>query len=131
MHTSDSISAIARLVAFFPTDQEANIRKRLSNCLLSVVAQRLVPQIDLKGRIPAVEVLWVTKGIRDCICDSAKTNEILLYIEKGRDPYGMQTLDQHLLSLVKAGKIDIETAKLAATKPDEFERSMMLENNYS
>src|SRR5450631_3160351 len=35
MHTMDSINAIARLVAFYPTDQETNIRKRLSNCLVS------------------------------------------------------------------------------------------------
>jgi twitching motility protein PilT len=128
MHTIDSINAIARLVAFYPTDQEANIRKRLSNCLVSVVAQRLMPEKDHIGRIPAVEVLWVTQGIRDCICDSSKTNEILLYIEKGREIYGMQTFDQHILSLVRAGKIDLETAKHATNKPDEFERVLMLEN---
>jgi twitching motility protein PilT len=130
MHTSDSINAIARLVAFYPTDQEASVRKRLSNCLISVIALRLMPQQDGIGRIPAVEVLWVTQGVRDCICDSTKTNEILLYMEKGRDMYGMQTFDQHLLALVKAGRIGLETALQAASKPDEFERSLMLENNY-
>jgi twitching motility protein PilT len=129
MHTIDSVNAIARLVAFYPTDQEANIRKRLSNCLVSVVALRLMPRKDTIGRIPAVEVLWVTKGIRDCICDSSKTNDVQLYIEKGRDMYGMQTFDQHILSLVKAGKIDIETAKKTANKPDELDRFLMLESN--
>jgi len=129
MHTMDSINAIARLVAFYPTDQEANIRKRLSNCLVSIIALRLLPQKDLISRIPAVEVLWVTHGVRDCICDSSKTNEILSYMEKGREMYGMQTFDQHLLALVIAEKIDLETAKLAANKPDEFERSLMLENS--
>jgi twitching motility protein PilT len=129
MHTMDSINAIARLVAFYPTDQEANIRKRLSNCLVSVIALRLMPQKDRIGRIPAVEVLWVTHGIRDCICDSSKTNEIQLFLEKGREMYGMQTFDQHLLTLVRTGKVDLETAKRAANKPDEFERSLMLENS--
>jgi Tfp pilus assembly pilus retraction ATPase PilT len=43
----------------------------------------------------------------------------------------MQTFDQHILALFKAGKIDLETAKRAANKPDEFERSLMLENSYS
>lgn len=131
MHTMDSINAISRLLAFFPADQEANIRKRLSNCLVSVIAQRLMPRKDRIGRIPAVEVLWVTQGIRDCICDSSKTNDIHLYIEKGRDIYGMQTFDQHVLALVKAGKIDLETAKQATNKPDELERSLMLENTYA
>lgn len=128
MHTMDSINAIARLVAFYPADQEANIRKRLSNCLVSVIAQRLMPRKDRSGRIPAVEILWVTQGIRDCICDSSKTNDIHLYIEKGRDIYGMQTFDQHLLALVRDGRIDIETAKQTANKPDEFDRSLMVEN---
>jgi twitching motility protein PilT len=130
MHTMDSINAISRLVAFYPADQEANIRKRLSNCLVSVIAQRLIPRKDIVGRIPAVEVLWVTQGIQDCISDSSKTNDIHLYIEKGRDIYGMQTFDHHILALVKAGKIDLETAKQATNKPDELERSLMLENNY-
>jgi twitching motility protein PilT len=130
MHTMDSINAISRLIAFYPADQEANIRKRLSNCLVSVIAQRLIPRKDLIGRIPAVEVLWVTEGIRDCICDSSKTNDMHLYIEKGRDIYGMQTFDHHILALVKAGIIDIETAKQSTDKPDELERSLMLENNY-
>jgi len=128
MHTIDSINAIARLVAFYPTDQEANVRKRLSNCLVSVIAQRLMPQKDRIGRIPAVEVLWVTHGIRDCICDSSKTNDIPSYIEKGGDMYGMQTFDQHILDLVRAGRIDIETAKQTANKPDEFDRSLMLDD---
>jgi twitching motility protein PilT len=127
MHTMDSINAIARLVAFYPTDQEANIRKRLSNCLVSVIALRLMPQKDHIGRIPAVEVLWVTHGVREYICDSSKTNEIESYMEKGRDMYGMQTFDQHLLALVRAGKIDLETAKLSANKPDEFDRSLLIE----
>ena len=84
---------------------------------------------DQVGRIPAVEVLWVTEGIRDCISDSAKTNDIQLYIEKGRDIYGMQTFDQHILSLVKAGRIDMVTAKQNANKPDELDRFLMLESN--
>ena len=128
MHTMDSINAIARLVAFYPADQEANIRKRLSNCLVSVIALRLLPKKDHIGRVPAVEVLSVTHGVRECICDASKTNEIQLYMEKGRDMYGMQTFDQHLLELVKAGRIDLETAKMSANKPDEFERSLMIEN---
>ena len=130
MHTMDSINAISRLVAFYPADQETNIRKRLSNCLVSVIAQRLIPRKDLNDRIPAVEVLWVTQGIRDCICDPSKANDTYLYVEKGRDIYGMQTFDQHILALVKAGKIDLETAKQATNKPEELERSLMLENNY-
>jgi twitching motility protein PilT len=130
MHTIDSINSIARLLSFYPADQEANIRKRLSNCLVAVIAQRLVPRKDVIGRIPTVEVIRVTEGIRDCIGDASKTNDIQLYVEKGKDMYGMQTFDQHLLALVKADKIELEVAKQAANSPDDLVRSLMLENNF-
>jgi len=129
MHTIDSISSIARLISFYPADQEANIRKRLSNCLVAVIAQRLMPRKDIIGRIPSVEVIRVTEGIRDCIADASKTNDIQLYIEKGKEMYGMQTFDQHILALVKASKIDLEVGKQAANRPDDLVRSLMLENN--
>ena len=128
MHTIDSISSIARLLSFFPADQESNIRKRLSKCLVAVVAQRLMPRKDSIGRIPTVEIIRVTEGIRECIADASKTNDIQLYIEKGKDMYGMQTFDQHILTLVKSGKIDLEVAKQAANSPDDLTRSLMLDN---
>ena len=41
----------------------------------------------------------------------------------------MQSFDQNILALVKADKIDIETAKKNANKPDELDRFLMLESN--
>jgi twitching motility protein PilT len=126
LHTMDSIGAIARMVGFYPTDQEAAIRKRLANCLMAVVALRLLPRSQQLGRIPAVEVLRVTRAIQECICDSGKTGDIVGYMEKGADIYGMQTFDQQILALVRAGRIDPDTARQSANKPDELERALML-----
>ena len=36
----------------------------------------------------------------------------------------MQTFDQHLTDLFKAGKVTMEEAKSNASKPDDFERNL-------
>jgi twitching motility protein PilT len=94
---------------------------------MAVVALRLVPTKDLVGRIPAVEILRVTRTIQECIRDTAKTADIPGYMAKGSELYEMQTFDSHLAQLVRENKIDVETAKLAANNPEDLERSLMLE----
>ena len=48
------------------------------------------------------------------------------FMEKSRE-IGMQTFDQHLVELVKLGKISIETAKLAATNAAEMELMLTID----
>jgi twitching motility protein PilT len=127
MHTTNAINSIARLLGFFSPDQEPAIRKRIADCLMCVIALRLLPRKDQPGRIPAVEIMRVTRTIQECIRDPAKTQEIAAHMQKGSDIYGMQTFDQHLLELVRENKVDIQVAKVAATNEEELERSLMIE----
>jgi twitching motility protein PilT len=53
--------------------------------------------------------------------------EVTELMRKGRDLYGMQLFDQHLLELVTSGKITLETAIYASSNPEELERSMKIE----
>ncbi len=62
-----------------------------------------------------------TAAIRDLICDRSRVGEIKDYIEEGRDQYGMQSFDQHLMDLVTEGVVTFETAKGAASNPADFE----------
>jgi twitching motility protein PilT len=55
------------------------------------------------------------------IKDRNRVAEIKDYIEEGRDQYGMQSFDQHLMELVGSGDVTFETAKAAATNPADFE----------
>ena len=129
MHTTDVVKTIQRLVSFYPPEQEPAIRKRISDCLMAVMAQRLMPAKvkDQLGRIPAVEIMRVTRTIQECIRDASKGEDLYGYVAKGAEMYGMQTFDQHLLQLVKEGLVDIEVAKTASTNPSELERTLMLE----
>lgn len=127
LHTTDAVKTIARLIGFCPPEQEATLRGRLADALMAVISLRLLPMKGVLGRIPAVEILRVTRTIQECIRDPAKTGDITDHMAKGSEIYGMQTFDQHLLALVKEGKVDVDVAKLASTNPAEIERALMLE----
>ncbi len=131
LHTLDAVKTIARLVGFYPPDQEGVVRKRLADCLMSIVSLRLLPRKGVHGRIPAVEVVRVTRTIQECIRDSAKTTDLPEHIHKGGEMYGMQTFDMHLAKLVKEGQVEMEIAKLAASNPADLERAILLEGGES
>jgi len=123
IHTPDSVSTIQRYVGMFDSDSQDVIRERLSDCLQAVISLRLISAKDGRKRIPAVEVLRVTRTIRECIRTN-RLNEIPDLIRKGRDFYSMQLFDQHLLDLASTGVISMEAAIYASSNPEEFERSL-------
>jgi len=126
IHTPDTASTIGRIVGVFPKDEQSLVRLRLADSLKAIISQRLLPMKDGKGRIVACEILVNTKAISECILTPEKTHEIKQFIEKG-DQYGMQTFDQHLMTLYKAGKINLKEAKEAASNPADFERNLTFE----
>jgi twitching motility protein PilT len=88
--------------------------------LKAVISQRLVPRADGKGRVPAIEVLLATGRVRELIEDKDRTKEISDAIAQGHVSYGMQTFDQSLMSLLKAGLVTYEEALRQATNADDF-----------
>jgi twitching motility protein PilT len=126
IHTSDVASTINRLVSFFPTEEQLQVRSRLADNLKAVVSLRLLVNKKQNGRVPAIEVMRSTRSIQECIKDPAKTHEITEYIARGRSD-GMQTFDQHLLDLLRANKISRETALKAASNPADFQTKLEME----
>ncbi len=72
----------------------------------------------------AVEIMLVTGTIRDCIVDPERMEEIIDLIEEGREQYGSQTFDQHLMELVESGMVEFELAKAASNSPSDFDLKM-------
>jgi twitching motility protein PilT len=99
------------------------IRVRLSESLQAVVSQRLV-QKKSGSRVAAMEVMLMTSTIRDCVRDQERMEQISDLIEEGREHYGSQTFDQHLMELVESGTVDFEVAKAAANNPADFDLKM-------
>lgn len=124
LHTADAQMTINRVIAMFPPEEQGVARIRLAESLEAVVSQRLLPRADGKGRVPAVEVMIATPLIRDLILDESRTGGIRDAIAEGRDRYGMQTFDQHLMDLVREGVVAYDVAVAASTRPADFDLQM-------
>ena len=127
IHTPDSVSTIQRYVGLFEPDAQDVIRERLGDSLQAVVSLRLLVAKEGRRRLPAVEILRVTRTIRECIRTGGRLADIPDMIRKGRDLYSMQLFDQHLLDLVNTGLISMETAIYASSNPEELERNLRIE----
>ena len=104
----------------------AEVCARLADNLKAIVSLRLLVDKKETGRVPAVEVLRSTRTIQECIRDPQKTPELREYIARARTEK-MQTFDQHLLDLLRANKISVETALGAASNPTDFQTKLALE----
>ncbi|HSG27980.1 MAG TPA: hypothetical protein VLA34_05825, partial [Candidatus Krumholzibacterium sp.] len=120
LHTADATQTINRVISFFPPHQHQEIRYLLSSTLQAVIAQRLIPVKEGKGRAPAVEVMVVTSAIREYISDPDKAPLIAQAIREGVSSYGMMSFDQSLMKLLSEEKISMEEALKNSTNPHEF-----------
>ena len=124
IHTSDVVSTVNRVVSFFPPEEQIQVRARLAENLQAIVSLRLLPTKKGAGRVPAVEIVRNTRSIQECIKDPARTGEIGEFMSRGES---MQTFDQHLLDVLRANKVSLETALAAASNPADFKTRLALE----
>jgi twitching motility protein PilT len=124
LHTSSAAQTIDRIVDVFPHERQTQVRVQLSNSLVAVFSQTLVPRKNVKpgefGRIMAQEIMIVTPAISNLIREG-KTAQIYSAIQTG-GKLGMQTLEKVLADLYKAGTISFEAAMSKTSKPDEIQR---------
>jgi twitching motility protein PilT len=120
LHTLDATETINRIISVFPPHQQKQVRLQLAAVLKAAIAQRLLPDAQGKGRVPAVEVLVTTPFIKDCIVDRDKTHLIQSAIGQGTSQYGMQTFDQSIFALYSQGLVTLEEALRGASNVDEF-----------
>ena len=121
IHTTNATETIHRILSMYPPHQHDEIRLLLASCLEGIISLRLLPRCDSVGRTPAAEILVNTAAIQEYIMDKNKTEFIETAVAEGNMQYRSQTFDQALLSLFNQGKISRETAKSAATNPEDFE----------
>lgn len=121
LHTNSAAQSIDRMIDVFPPHQQPQIRSQLSNILMAICSQRLIPAIG-GGRIAAAEVLIATPAVRNIIREG-KTHQLEAVIQTGAE-YGMQSMDKTLASLIHSGVITYEEARNVAVDIDELDRLM-------
>jgi twitching motility protein PilT len=118
LHTQDAPSTIDRLIDVFPAAQQEQIRVQLAATLQGIVTQTLLPTVDGKGRVAALEILLPDDAVRNLI-RQAKVEQIYSVMQTNTSR-GMQTLEQALVDLVTRGIITQEVAMSRSSRPDQL-----------
>lgn len=121
LHTNSAAQSIDRMIDVFPPHQQPQIRAQLSNILMAICSQRLIPAIG-GGRVVATEVLIANPAVRNIIREG-KSHQLDAVIQTSADQ-GMQTMDRTLAGLVQSGTITYDNAREYAVDLTEFERLM-------
>lgn len=120
LHTNDAVSTINRVIDVFPPSQQQQVRVQLSFVLVAVLSQQLIPHLQGKGRVLAVEVLVANHAVRSLIRES-KAHQIYSVIQTGSRE-GMRTMNQSLCELYTHKAISLEDALSRTTEAEELER---------
>lgn len=118
VHTISAAKTVDRIIEIFPADQQAQIRATLADALRAVIAQTLFKRIDRRGRVAALEIMIATHAVRNLIREG-KTFQIPSVIQTGKK-FGMQSLDDAIMDLVKKGWISGEDAYNKCIDKEKF-----------
>ncbi len=118
LHTTGAGRTMDRIIDAFPTGQQAQIRSQLSQSVVAVISQLLIPRVSGKGRVAPIEIMLATPSIQNLIREN-KTFRIQSDIQTGAR-YGMKTLDMSLMDLYHQGTISYESMMTAAQDPEQI-----------
>ncbi len=106
LHSADTMQAFGRILEFFPQHERDFIRGSLSNSLLAICAQRLIPALEdfAAGVVPATEVLLNTNLVKEKIREGEE--EDLPAIIASNPNSGMHNFNQSLCHMVNDNWID-------------------------
>jgi twitching motility protein PilT len=108
LHADSVNQAIDRVREFHPAEEQDNASALLARSVNAIICQRLIPSVS-KKRIPCLEIMRRNSGTQDAI---ARNDLHLLtgHIEASLHE-GMHSFDQHLMQLLNAGSVNLETAR--------------------
>jgi len=118
LHTNSAAETIERIVNMFPPHEKPQICLRLSTTLLGVLSQKLVPTVDTKGRVCAIEVMINTPTIAKLV-EEGRAGNVPQAITEGAY-WGMQSMNMSLLNHFREGMITENGAVANAGNPTEM-----------
>jgi twitching motility protein PilT len=110
LHTIDASKTVDRIIGVFPKNEEKAIRTRISQSFRFIISQRLIPLVDGKGRVAAIEILKSTMRTREYIEKGESEGKSLIDAMEQGDQDGMQTFDSVIEKFIRTGVVSIETA---------------------
>lgn len=123
LHTNSCAQTINRIIDVFPPYQQTQVRTQLSFVLEGVMSQTLIPKASGNGRALALEVMVPNPAIRNLIRED-KVHQIYSQMQVGQDKFGMQTMNQCLMTLLSRRIITVEDALGRSSEPDELKQML-------
>lgn len=120
LHTIDASKTVDRIIGLFPKNEEKIIRTRLAQTFRYIASQRLIPRIDGKGRIAAVEILKSNPRTREYIEKGEADGKTLLDAMIDGELDGMQDFDTVIRKMIEDGLIDLEDGLSFATNKNNL-----------
>jgi twitching motility protein PilT len=118
LHTQSAPSTIDRVIDVFPSEQQHQVRIMIANSLQGIVTQALLPTVDGKGRVAAVEILLPDDAVRNVV-RQAKAEQLYTVMQTG-SARGMQTMEQSLAELVLRGVISVDEALSRSSRSEQL-----------
>ena len=119
LHTKSAIGTIGRLLNIYNPDEQTPMRIQITESLISVVSQQLLPTTD--GRRTAVhEILINTPAMQDYLLKGLDTDAFALMETDTNE--GMQVMNQALCELVLLGRISPDDAVKASPDAGDLRR---------
>lgn len=123
LHSANASQAVHRILDLFPPDERDLVRQALALAVRAIISQVLLPSIkEGVDRIPAVEVLLSTPGVRKLISEGREAD--LPSVIRASQREGMQDLTDNLCNLVKEGWIDPKDAYKYAPNSEELKMAL-------
>jgi twitching motility protein PilT len=129
LHTRDAIGTITRILDYFPTGRQSEVRNQLSLGLAYIICQKLIPKKDGTGRIAAIELLNNNNYACANLIRTGKVEQIYSQLQtktRLNPDEKMTTMERHLAQLVKQDKIDLLEAKKWANDQKSFVDAMKM-----
>ena len=116
-HAPSASQAVERIIDMFPPHERPLAQSRLATLLVGILCQTLVPKIDGKGRVAAVEVMLASPAIRNTIRDGKIYQLPNAMLTQAR--MGNVLLDRALTDLHRKGVISRESVLAYCNDPEE------------
>jgi twitching motility protein PilT len=115
LHTIDAGQTINRILGMFETEEQEQVRYRLSDTLRWIVGQRLAPKLG-GGRYPLVEVMGNNLRTKETVVQGESEGKSFYEIIEASHTFGWRTFDHSCLDAFKRNVISEETALMYCSK---------------
>lgn len=115
LHTIDAGQTINRILGMFETEEQEQVRYRLSDTLRWIIGQRLAPKVG-GGRFPLIEVMGNNLRTKETIVQGESEGKSFYEIIEASHTFGWRTFDDSCLESYKKNIISEETALMYCSK---------------